>query len=84
MREITEEMKKQGITESYLIQSEIGQLKYDLKQTDYIMIKLMEADTEEERTQLRQKYADIINQRKQWRIQINQLEEELSSLNNNK
>lgn len=84
MRELTEEMRKNGITESYLIQSDIGKLKYQLKETDYIAIKLMEAIDDEERTQLRERYAEIIEQRRQWRVQINELEDELSSLNNSK
>lgn len=62
----------------------LGWLKGKLATTDYVVVKMMEADTEEERIQLRQEYADIINQRKEWRAQINQLEEELSSLNNDK
>ena len=48
--------------------------KYNLKETDWVVVKIMEAETEEERSALRAKYADIIAQRKQWREQINELE----------
>ena len=56
--------------------SRIASLKYNLASTDWIISKMMEADTEEERIQLRQEYADVINQRKQWRIEINESESE--------
>ena len=49
-------------------------LKYNLKESDWVVVKMMEAETEEERSALRTKYADIIAQRKQWREQINELE----------
>ena len=58
----------------------LGYLKGELKVTDYVVVKIMEADTEEERAQLRQKYTDIINQRRQWRAQINQLEEQIKQM----
>lgn len=48
--------------------------RYNLKETDWVVVKIMEAETEEERSALRAKYADIIAQRKQWREQINELE----------
>jgi len=48
--------------------------RYNLKETDWVVVKIMEAETEEERSALRTKYADIIAQRKQWREQINELE----------
>lgn len=67
-------------TETHIVEesmgSRIASLKYNLTSTDWVISKMMEADTEEERIQLRQKYADMINQRKQWRIEINELESE--------
>lgn len=48
--------------------------RYNLKETDWVVVKIMEAETEEERSALRTKYADIIAQRKQWRDEINRIE----------
>lgn len=55
-------------TEKVLDQQEILKLKQKLSETDYCIIKIMEgsATTEE--------YSDIIVQRKNWRKQINELE----------
>lgn len=61
----------------------ISQLKSQLSQTDYAVIKVYEAmvtgeplpDEENER------YAELITQRRQWRAQINQLEAEVTSQN---
>lgn len=55
-------------TEKDLDQQEILKLKRKLSETDYCIIKIMEglATTEE--------YSDIIAQRKNWRKQINELE----------
>ena len=63
--------------QSFFDKERIAELKDMLKSTDYIVVKIAEADTEEERTQLRQEYADVIRQRKEWRREINELEEEL-------
>lgn len=53
-------------------QEEIAELKEKLAKTDYAVIKIAEgAGTSEE-------YADIIAQRAQWRIRINELEAELA------
>jgi len=60
---------------------QISSIKFDLKQSDWIIAKIMEAETEEERAQLRQKYADTITQRRAWRARINELENELSAMN---
>lgn len=53
----------------------IENLKKSLSQTDYVVTKIAEADTVEEQQVLRTKYADILNQRKQWRARINELEQ---------
>ncbi len=53
----------------------IENLKRSLSQTDYVVTKIAEAETIEEQQALRIKYADVLNQRKQWRAQINELEE---------
>lgn len=46
----------------------ITELQYKLERTDYIAIKIAEgAATPEE-------YADVLNQRRLWRIEINELE----------
>lgn len=50
-------------------------LKRNLLQTDYIVTKIAEAETVEEQQALRVEYADILNQRKQWRAKINELEQ---------
>jgi len=62
----------------------LSTLKCNLRDTDWIIVKIMECESDSERTALKEKYAEVIAKRKQWRAQINQLEEELSSLNNNK
>lgn len=56
---------------------EIGRLHYFLYNTDYIVSKIYEAkieDNEEEAEQLKNKYADILQQRKQARVRLNELE----------
>jgi malonyl CoA-acyl carrier protein transacylase len=59
---------------SYLDAMRIAELKDLLASTDYIVVKIAEAETNEEQAELRQRYADVIAQRKQWREQINELE----------
>ena len=53
----------------------IHSLKNNLASTDYVVTKIAEAETVEEQQALRTRYADVFNQRKQWRAEINQLEE---------
>lgn len=48
-------------------------LEYNLKMTDYVVIKIAEAETDEERQSLRNQYADVIAKRKLWRKAINEL-----------
>ena len=50
-------------------------LMMELSRTDYITAKIIEADTLEEQHAIREQYADMIAQRKQWRARINELEE---------
>ena len=57
---------------------QIAQLKRELAVTDYVVIKIAEAETAEEQAALREEYAEVITARKSYRVQINQLEEEIS------
>ena len=59
---------------SYLDGIRIAELKDLLVSTDYIVVKIAEAETSEEQAELRQRYSDVIEQRKQWRSEINELE----------
>ncbi len=56
------------------IRLEISQLKSFLSSTDYIIIKIAEAETEEQRTAIRTEYASVIAERIQARARINELE----------
>lgn len=53
----------------------IQKLRMNLASTDYIVTKIAEAETQEEQQAIRQQYADILALRKEWRAQINELEE---------
>jgi len=55
-------------------QEEIAVLKAYLASTDWVITKISEADTVEEQTALREKYADTIAQRKAARARINELD----------
>lgn len=55
----------------------ISEKKAYLRDTDYVVIKIAEAETKEEADAIREEYADVITLRKQARILINQLEEQL-------
>ena len=62
------------ITKEFLIKSQINELKRNLLNTDYVVIKIAEqVATFEE-------YSDIIEQRKSWRKEINELMDELNEL----
>jgi hypothetical protein len=52
----------------------IAELKKYLSETDYIVAKIAEAETEEEKTELREEYAPKLVLRKKWRSDINELE----------
>lgn len=53
----------------------IAELKQQLNNTDYVVIKIAEAETIEEQNMLREHYSDIIVNRKHWREEINSLEQ---------
>ena len=55
------------------INNQILDLQFQLAATDYIVLKIAEAATEEEKQALREKYAEQLNNRKWWRAQINSL-----------
>lgn len=57
--------------------SQIKELKKEIAQTDYIACKLAEAETEQEKAELRQTYATQLSRRVEIRAQINELEEDL-------
>jgi malonyl CoA-acyl carrier protein transacylase len=59
------------------IRNQINNLLIQLAATDYIVLKITEAETEEEKQALREKYAKQLNNRKFWREQINSLENQL-------
>ena len=59
------------------IDEEIATLTEKLNATDYVTAKIIEADTLEEQHAIREQYADVIAQRKQWRARINELEDNL-------
>ena len=49
-------------------------LLFKLTNTDYIVLKIAEAETEEEKQALREEYAEELANRKKWREEINKLE----------
>lgn len=59
--------------ETEIIAQQVAELKAELSSTDYVVIKIAEA-TGEEADSLREKYAQVIADRKAWREQINNLE----------
>lgn len=61
-------------TEEEIKRARIAELKAELDSTDYVVIKIAEADTIEEQNMLREHYSDIITNRKSWRDEINELE----------
>lgn len=60
-------------SESEIIAQQVAELKAKLSDTDYVVIKIAEA-TGEDADVLREKYAQVIADRKEWRKQINELE----------
>lgn len=61
-------------TEEEQAQYEIAELKQYLADTDYISNKLIEAVDDAEQRDLREKYAEVLKQRRQARVRINELE----------
>lgn len=60
-------------SEAEIIAQQVAELKQKLDDSDYTVIKIAEA-TGEEAEALREKYAQVIADRKAWREEINQLE----------
>lgn len=58
-------------------QDQIDDLKDKLQSTDWIVIKINEMETEKEKQILREKYKNELLERKQWREEINKLEEKI-------
>ncbi len=56
----------------------IAELKKYLSDTDYIVTKIAECETEEEKAELKEEYQAKLVLRKQWRKDINELEEYLN------
>ena len=61
-------------TEDEIKKSRISELKQKLAETDYIVAKIAETETEEEKAALREEYAEQLSSRKAWRVEINELE----------
>lgn len=62
------------------IENQVNVLKQKLLKTDYIVLKISELESEEDKESLRLEYAEQLSQRKQWRKEINALEEEIKSI----
>lgn len=69
-----EVVKSSAPTEQELAEREIVELKRFLADTDYISNKLIEAVDDSELNDLKEKYADILRQRREARARINELE----------
>jgi DNA-binding ferritin-like protein len=70
-------------TQEELIQQEIAELKSQLDATDWIVVKISETaetGTDEEVAELKEKYSDELEKRKEYRLKINELEKELAEL----
>lgn len=67
------------LTEEEISQAKIIELLQKLKSTDYIANKLIEAETEEERTELRLYYAEQLAERRKWRKEIDALQNSLKN-----
>lgn len=82
--QIIDHVETQNTTEYKIskLNLDISVAKEYLGKTDYIIVKLQEAqlEDEEEYQTLRLKYADILAERKQARKSINEWEEELAKL----
>lgn len=68
------EVVKDEKTPEQLARGEILVLKQFLANTDYISNKLIEAIDDAELSDLKEKYADILRQRREARARINELE----------
>lgn len=69
--------KEPIISQEDVINNKILKLKSNLDSTDYMVLKIAEAETDEEKQELRELYAEELKQRKEWREEINELEKQL-------
>ena len=60
-------------TEEEIKQARIAELQAKLAETDYIACKIAEALDYSEQADLKEKYADVIMQRREWRAELNDL-----------
>lgn len=60
-------------TEEEIKQARIAELQAKLADTDYISCKITEALDYSEQADLKEKYADVIMQRREWRAELNDL-----------
>ena len=60
-------------TAEELAQEELYEILDNLSATDYIANKLIEAETEQEREQIRQEYTETLAQRRIWRNRASEL-----------
>lgn len=56
-------------------EQELETILNNLSATDYIANKLIEVETEQEREEIRQEYAQTLAQRKQWRTRASELKD---------
>lgn len=57
-----------------LYDEKINELKQQLADTDYIVVKIAEAESDIQKAELREQYAQILQNRVSWRMVINELE----------
>lgn len=74
--------KEVEVSKSYKLVEQINNLKSKLEGTDYIVLKIAETESDEEKQIIRTQYAKQLTQRKVWRDEINLLEEQLKQLTN--
>lgn len=65
---IEEPVKKPELTDEEIKQNRIQELKLNLYNTDYVVIKIAEGEATTD------EYSDVLSKRKAWRAEINQLE----------
>ena len=69
--------KSPTVSKEYTLNHQIVELKSKLEETDYIVLKIAEAENETGKQELREIYAEELKQRKEWRDKINELEKQL-------
>lgn len=65
---IEEHVKESELTDEEIKQNRIQELKLNLYNTDYVVIKIAEGEATAD------EYSDVLSKRKAWRVEINQLE----------